>query len=81
MYGEWKLVDFSDEDTLLVYQVGRIPFDVIKHINWDGDEHSRSPHIYCQFNAGKEHPYEEVVYFAKFSDSEDLYEVKDFKPA
>jgi hypothetical protein len=81
MYGEWKFVDYSDEDTLLVYQVGRIPYDVIKHINWEGDEYCRCPHIYCQFDAAKQHPYEHIAYFAKFPDSEELYEVTDFRPS
>jgi hypothetical protein len=81
MYGEWKFTDQNGEDTELVYTVGRIPFKVIEHVDWEGDDNYPMPHVYCRFEALKGQPYEEIVYFAKFPGSEDLYEVKDFRPS
>lgn len=80
MYGEWHFVDYKDEETVLVYPVGRIPFDLIEYINWDGDGYYASPHIYCRFKAFKGQPYEAIPFFAKYPGSEDLIEVENFKP-
>ena len=79
MYGEWKISDPGDEEGILAYQVARIPSDVIEYVDWDGDAYHRTPHIYCHYKF-KGGPYEEIVFFGKFTDSEDLYEVTDFRP-
>jgi hypothetical protein len=81
MYGEWRFADHNDtEETVLVYPVGRIPFDLIEYVNWDGDEDDPSPHIYCRFKAFKGQPYEAIPFFAKHTGSEDVFEVKGFRP-
>ena len=80
MYGEWRFADYTDEETVLVYPVGRIPFDLIEYVNWDGDEHGGSPHIYCRFKTFKGQPYEAILFFSKYLGSEDLIEVKGFRP-
>jgi hypothetical protein len=36
-------------DLAKFYVVGRIPFDAIVSIDWEGDEYYPTPHIYCWF--------------------------------
>ena len=67
MYGEWHFTDYRGQETVLVYPVGRIPFDLIEYVNWDGDEYDPSPHIYCRFKAFTGQPYEAIPFFAKKS--------------
>jgi hypothetical protein len=75
MYGDWRFVDYSDDETTMVYCVGKIPFDSIKHIDWTRQE----PHIYCRFKRGN--PFEAKPFYAKLNDrSETVYEVKHFRP-
>ncbi len=80
--GNWQFTDHKDEDNkVLAYPVGRIPFDLIEYVNWDGDEHYPFPHIYCRFKSFKGQPYESIPFFAKYNkDSEYLYEVEGFRP-
>jgi hypothetical protein len=50
------------ENTSTMFVVGRIPFDAIVTIDWDGDEYYPIPHVYCWFD--QEHgPYEAVVLY------------------
>jgi hypothetical protein len=79
---EWKFVDYSYEhDKLIVYAVGRIPFDLIKSIDWEGDEFYNIPHIYCDFKGMRGTPYETIpLYYKKYEHSEYLSEVEDFRP-
>jgi hypothetical protein len=80
MYGDWKFTDQNDGETKLVYSVGRIPFDVIEYVDWDGDEYYRGPHIYCRFNKHNNQPYEAIPFFSKIPGTEDVEEVKGFRP-
>lgn len=59
--GVWKIAHDDKKDTLLVHEVGRIPFENIISIDWDGDEYYSYPHFYCSFTNKKE-PYEDVVF-------------------
>jgi hypothetical protein len=45
-----------------LYVVGRIPFDAIVSIDWDGDEHYAIPHIYCWFDQA-DGPYEAITLY------------------
>jgi hypothetical protein len=79
--GGWKFTDHKDaEEKVLAYPVGRIPFDLIEYINWDGDEYYPFPHIYCRFKAFKGQPYESIPFFAKHEGSEYFFEVDGFRP-
>lgn len=44
-----------------VHMVGKIPFEFIEGVNFDGDEYYYFPHIFCHF-ANKGEPYEEIVF-------------------
>ena len=79
--GKWQFTEHDDKDTkVLAYPVGRIPFDLIEYINWDGDEYYPFPHIYCKFKSFKRQPYESIPFFAKRGESEYLFEVEGFRP-
>lgn len=41
--------------------VGRIPYDRIVVIDWEGDEYYGSPHLYCHFLGWRPSPCEELV--------------------
>ena len=47
-----------------VYVVGRIPYDAIEGIDWEGDEYYGFTHVYCHFRVGwRRGPYEEIVLY------------------
>jgi hypothetical protein len=52
----------ADEDVSKFFIVGRVPFDAIVSIDWDGDEYYPVPHIYCWFDQS-DGPYESVVLY------------------
>lgn len=79
--GDWKFADSKDtEGKVLAYPVGRIPFDLIEYVNWEGDEYYPFPHIFCRFKSFKRQPYESIPFFAKREGSEYLFEVDGFRP-
>ena len=63
---------------------GRIPFENIEAVDWDGDEYYYFPHIYCHFTNRKE-PYESVDYYTEIQNPHrrphysELVNVKDVK--
>jgi hypothetical protein len=59
----WVFCDYKDEGAENAFEVGRIPYDVVREVDWSGDDYYRFPHVYCEFNRrfGKE-PYEEIVF-------------------
>jgi len=59
----WCYANYGDEDAVNVLLVGRIPFDVIKAVEWNGDEYYRIPHTYCTFSKKEKQPYEELVFY------------------
>jgi hypothetical protein len=63
-YGRWRLNDFKIGETkdMNAYLVGKIPFERVVSIDWDGDEFYGFPHVYCHFSSRKREPYEEVVF-------------------
>tara|TARA_R110002049_G_scaffold61248_2_gene163390 strand:- start:2946 stop:3548 length:603 start_codon:yes stop_codon:yes gene_type:complete len=51
----------NNPDEIKAYLVGKIPYEYIESVNFDGDEFYGYPHIFCHF-ANKGEPYEELVY-------------------
>ncbi len=77
----WHFTDHKDTgEKVLAYPVGRIPFDLIEYVNWDGDEYYNFPHIYCHFKAFKGQPYESIPFYTRHEGSDYLFEVDDFRP-
>jgi hypothetical protein len=62
----YRFRDYSigEEGTLRVYLIGKIPYDVIEAVNFDGDEYYHYPHVFCHFPFNGE-PYEELVFSEK----------------
>jgi hypothetical protein len=59
----WRLTNYGagekgDAKALLI---GRIPYENIEEVNWEGDEYYGFPHIYCLFSH-KGEPYEYIAY-------------------
>lgn len=48
-------------DEFTCFLLGRIPFDKVIDVDWDGDEYYPIPHIYCDFGS-KRGLYEEMVF-------------------
>jgi hypothetical protein len=77
--GGWIFCHHSDQAAVNAYPVGRIPFDLIEHVDWGGDGYYPFPHIYARFKNGQ--PYETVVFYRRINkDDEFLIEVDDFRP-
>lgn len=64
--GSWREKDYEndDEEGEKVILAGRMPFENIQAVEWDGDEYYNYPHIYCHFSSRKT-PYESVDYYAE----------------
>ena len=66
-FGRWRTTSNYDcGQTINAFLVGRIPFESIKNVDWEGDEYYGYPHIYCEFNQrrGRE-PYESLIFCEK----------------
>jgi hypothetical protein len=79
----WETVRSRDDANLKGYVVGRIPFDWIVRIDWEGDEFYGGPHIYCRFISKHGGPYEELVVYYKEADSASdyLWLLQGYSPA
>jgi hypothetical protein len=78
----WEIVYRAEEADLKGYVVGRIPFDWIAQVDWDGDEYYAGPHIYCRFIGKQRQPYEEILVYYKAKDSEIFWELQGgYRPA
>lgn len=59
---KWRFAKYDEPDAVTVYVVGRIPFDGLRSVEWDGDEFKAIPHFYCDFSKYNGQPYEEYVF-------------------
>jgi len=59
----WRFGRYDESGAINAFLVGKIPFDVIRAVEWKGDNHYRCPHIYCDFNKKHKQPYEDLVYY------------------
>lgn len=58
----WVFCRYDDQGAENLLVVGRIPYDVIREVDWAGDEYYPFPHVYCDFNRRhRKEPYEEIV--------------------
>lgn len=60
---QWRYSTDEENNIVNAYLVGQIPFDVIRGVEWNGDEYYRCPHIFCEFNKKEKQPYENLVYY------------------
>lgn len=59
--GKWRKT-INNEPGEKFCLAGKVPYENIVSINWDGDDYYNKPHIYCWFNRAKKQPYEGIVY-------------------
>lgn len=62
--GNFRIKDYKNDDGegIKAILAGKIPFENIEEIDFDGDEYYYYPHIYCHFSIDKS-PYESVYYY------------------
>lgn len=51
----------GEKGDIKVYLIGKIPYESIEAVNFDGDEYYYCPHIYCHYDHNGE-PYEELLF-------------------
>src|SRR6185503_8446149 len=49
--GGWRYSNYKsgEKPDINAFLVGRIPFERIVTVDWDGDEYYGFPHVYCRF--------------------------------
>lgn len=59
----WRYTNYKKDEKgdIKVYMIGKIPYEFIEGVDFDGDEYYYFPHIYCHF-ANKGEPYAEIVF-------------------
>jgi hypothetical protein len=57
----WRWARYDEDGAVNALVVGKIPFDLVRGVEWGGDEYYNFPHIYCEFSMKQNQPYEEVV--------------------
>jgi len=70
---KWRYSINNEHNTVRAFLVGQIPFDVIRGVEWNGDEYYHYPHIYCEFNKKEKQPYEKLVYYVLYGLDENRY--------
>jgi hypothetical protein len=59
----WRYYNYGKEkEDLIALLLGKIPFDEIVEVDWEGDEYYSIPHIYCKFIQRKKEPYEDLIF-------------------
>jgi len=59
----WVYCDYKDEAAVNAFLVGRIPYDVVRDVDWSGDEYYPFSHVYCDFKKRlRKEPYEDIVF-------------------
>lgn len=51
----------GEKGGIRVCMIGKIPYEFIEGVNFEGDEYYNFPHIFCHFQ-NKGEPYEEIVF-------------------
>lgn len=59
----YRFRDYKKEEKgdIGVYLIGKIPYEFIEEVNFDGDEYYNYTHIFCHYK-NKGQPYEELVF-------------------
>jgi len=78
---EWGFAKDNEKNGIIAFPVGKILYDYIVKIDWEGDEFYPFPHIYCNFQNKKE-PYEEVIFYKHCGEGEHKYylQIENFYP-
>lgn len=84
--GKWHYAKHGEPDSIYAYLVGRIPFDVVRSVDWEGDEYKSIPHIYCEFSKQNNQPFEEYVFYMSvgkrpYDTLSEIVKLQDVQPA
>jgi hypothetical protein len=63
----WRFIkkdDPDDQDQILVALLATIPYEVIDSVDWDGDEYTWFPHVFCSFQY-RGAPFEHLAFYSK----------------
>jgi hypothetical protein len=69
----WRFANYDEPEAVNAAVVGKIPFELVKSVDWDGDGYYPFPHIYCEFTKKYKQPYEEVVFYIREGQGEYEY--------
>jgi len=58
----WHITSDYEHADMNAILIGRIPYDRIVVIDWEGDEYYYTPHVYCRFLGWRPSPYEQLVF-------------------
>jgi hypothetical protein len=75
--GRWRYAEpYNETGAINALVVGRIPFDVVRNVEWRGDEYDNIPHIYCEFSSPRGEPYEEILFYKREGSKDHEYYLK-----
>lgn len=57
-----ETLDHEYSDARKLFVIGYIPYEWIMHVDWNGDEYTNKPVIYCRFWGKKGSPFRSVSY-------------------
>jgi hypothetical protein len=62
----WRYTNYAakEEPDIKALLIGRIPYEKIENVDWNGDEYYHYPHIYCFFTYKRE-PYEGLGFYTE----------------
>ncbi len=60
----WRYLDHKskEEGDIEAFYVGRIPFEALEAIDWEGDEHYDYPHLFCRYFSHRRGPFEDNIF-------------------
>jgi hypothetical protein len=72
--GAWRLAQpEKSSSSLPVYLVGKIKFENIVEVEWNGDEYYGEPQLFCRFSEKNHQPYESLAYYAEYPAHDGTY--------
>jgi len=62
--GKWRYTNYGAGEIGEVRSIliGRVPYENVQDVDWNGDEYYYFPHIYCHFDGKEDGPYDELVF-------------------
>jgi hypothetical protein len=61
---KWRYIDYWAGETgdLKAILIGRVAYENIEAVDWEGDDYYRVPHIYCHFDRQHHGPYDQLAF-------------------
>lgn len=58
----WRICRYDEAGAVPALLVGKIPYEAIVDVEWNGDEYYPFPHLFCDFTTKDKMPYDELVF-------------------